>query len=793
MEKHVWSICLGVAALLAGAAALATGTGEAESTAEGPDDAVVLGEEDLADRAEILRNMYRRITPPDVALRQDIGMWPAAWEEFGANWEAAAADREYGAWVVPIEVTQDAGATVVRDGNGAVLWRGWTDFARPESADVVLTGGLVAEEEWAVYEGIRDAVVRLGTAGGTPAPPVRSNHTNGLRFTTHEWTTNGTFRLGLAYEIDKDVDVFAYAVACTSSLVVATWTNDENQVVTDTNTVWTAVGLPFNGMESDWELRGTVAISNGVAEFEDSGFSEELSRLRFYAAAVAEDTDGDGLNDGWEDFVSHTSPSNQDSDGDGVPDGMDTMPATSNVWFEVVTQNTVNYWQFLGDCPSNAPRVGNDDWTWNIVGAAPTSDSVVSNVWVSGHVDDIISVDGTDVDSNPGPTNYYHQGILNLIDHPESHAFQLRLWDHPSPDYAGPNEVSLGNSRSGSFEVDWTWLVPLGVVLDVASPVAGASPNPPPFAGHRPWPFDVTHSPEPDKHLVVFFEDVADMNGAGNFVVANFDVSLAATITPDAFPVEEWTPQWTRMSGPASGTLLATNTLSATLRNPQQGGVYSFSFGLGYPGEVPSQANVVLPLAGAEIDSVVVADLALADAFAAKVNAKYMWWEKQRPNNGRRWFVNNGAGDYLGRPNNANAPTVWCYNQVNTADQFGMGAVCTWKGYPIRIAKASNFIVGYAVRKIGVSGIASWIAQTIGTWNDGAATKSWQAGQAVASGADYTATVRNMLKDIWDESDAKNRRLWPNSAPVDNFIAPSLWRNPDTEFTSPGFLYMENP
>ncbi|MBR4189877.1 MAG: hypothetical protein IKQ55_07950 [Kiritimatiellae bacterium] len=71
--------------------------------------------------------------------------------------------------------------------------------------------------------------------------------------------------------------------------------------------------------------------------------------------------------------------------------------------------------------------------------------------------------------------------------------------------------------------------------------------------------------------------------------------------------------------------------------------------------------------------------------------------------------------------------------------------------------------------------------------------KSWQAGQAVASGADYTATVRNMLKDIWDESDAKNRRLWPNSAPVDNFIAPSLWRNPDTEFTSPGFLYMENP
>lgn len=346
MKRHVWAFCLGGAAVLAGAVAPATGTGEADNPADEPDDAVVLGEEDLADRAEILRNMYRRITPPDIALVQDVGTWPAAWEEFGANWDSAAADREYGAWVVPVEVTQDAGATVVKDGNGEVLWRGWTDFVRPESADVVLTGGLVAEEEWAVYEGVRDALARLESAGGTPAPPVRTAHTNGLRFTSHEWTTNGTFRLELAYEIDTNVDVFAYAVTCTSSLVVATWTNDENQVVTDTNTVWTAVGQPFNGMESDWELRGTVAISNGVAEFEDSGFSEELSRLRFYAAAVAQDTDGDGLNDGLESFVYHTDSTVADSDGDGWGDGMEVAvefnPALASDVPHVVIQG-VNY------------------------------------------------------------------------------------------------------------------------------------------------------------------------------------------------------------------------------------------------------------------------------------------------------------------------------------------------------------------------------------------------------------------------------------------------------------------
>lgn len=327
MKGHVLAFCFGVAAVLAGAVALATGTGKADNPADEPDDAVILGEEDLADRAEILRNMYRRITPPDMALRQYVGTWPAAWEEFGANWDSAAVDREYGAWVVPVEVTQDASATVVKDGNGAVLWRGWTDFARPESADVVLTGGLVAEEEWAVYTGIRDAVAAMTAESSRADFPdrTRTTPTNGLRFTSHEWTTNGTFRLELAYEIDTNVDVFAYAVACTSSLVVATWTNDENQVITGTNTVWTSVGLPFNGMESDWELRGTVAISNGVTDFEDSGFPEELSRLRFYAAAVAEDTDGDGLNDGVESFVYHTDPTVADMDGDGLNDGAEVL------------------------------------------------------------------------------------------------------------------------------------------------------------------------------------------------------------------------------------------------------------------------------------------------------------------------------------------------------------------------------------------------------------------------------------------------------------------------------------
>ena len=291
-------------------------------------DDVMLGEEDLAERGEILRNMYRRITPPDMeTLVQDVGTVPAAWEEFGPQWDDAAATREYGAWVVPVALTQAGGATVMSDADGRVLWRGTNDFARPESSGVVLTGGLIAEEDWPVYEAVREAVTGMEAEARREEflqiPGRSASPTNGLRFAAHSFDTNRAVCLALAWEQDGDVDIFVYAVAHTSSWVVATWTNDENVVVTDTNLVWTATGYPFSGMESRWEWCGIATIANGTGEFLDSGFPASKGRIRFYAAAAAVDTDGDGLNDGWEWFVSHTDPSNPDTDGDGLSDGVE--------------------------------------------------------------------------------------------------------------------------------------------------------------------------------------------------------------------------------------------------------------------------------------------------------------------------------------------------------------------------------------------------------------------------------------------------------------------------------------
>ncbi|MBP5787760.1 MAG: hypothetical protein J6Y19_08105, partial [Kiritimatiellae bacterium] len=115
-------------------------TGDADNAeAKDSDGAVVLGEEDLAERAEILRNQYRRMTPGDLQLVQHVGTWPAAWEEFGTNWDAAVANRELGTWVVPVEVAREGADTVVLDGNGADLWRGTTDFAKDGTEGVTLT------------------------------------------------------------------------------------------------------------------------------------------------------------------------------------------------------------------------------------------------------------------------------------------------------------------------------------------------------------------------------------------------------------------------------------------------------------------------------------------------------------------------------------------------------------------------------------------------------------------------------------------------------------------------------
>ena len=232
-------------------------------TADEVDNAVVLGEEDLAERAEILRNQFRRMTPGNASLVQDIGTWPAAWEEFSPAWDSALATRDLATWLVPVEVARDGADTVLLDGNGVELWRGETDFSKEESANVTLTGWLVSEDDWPLYEAARAALsrrlasqtprLRDGEGGGG------SNELTGLRFVSvaADFTnTPPSFEVGLTWTNTGTVDIFAFGPWHVQSNSVVTYTNDENAVVTYTNTTWNSTEPGLTGLDSHWVQSG---------------------------------------------------------------------------------------------------------------------------------------------------------------------------------------------------------------------------------------------------------------------------------------------------------------------------------------------------------------------------------------------------------------------------------------------------------------------------------------------------------------------------------------------------------
>ncbi len=309
------------------------------------------------------------------------------------------------------------------------------------------------------------------------------------------------------------------------------------------------------------------------------------------------------------------------------------------------------------------------------------------------------------------------------------------------------------------------------------------------FPGSVTRTFDPTSSPVPDLHQPLFYEDVRDSLLMQDHF---YDyVNTDATMTPDDEPPASAAFEWRCIAGRSD--LLPENGFEtwASFLLRLEGGVYHFRFRNG--SAPPGDAILVLPLAGASIDSIVTNEIAHADVFAAKVNSKYVWIEKNSPENGIKWFWANGAGDFLGRPDNASSPTVWYYNQVN--DDSGRGAVCTWNGRCMRIAKLSDFLYGYACEKLGVSLALQDMSQGSGTWNDASATSSWLAGVFFAEGMITLDGCAELIAEAsWSDSGGeKVRKLWPNLAPADNFVTPDCFWDPNTQFTAPGFLYMENP
>ncbi|MBP1589539.1 MAG: hypothetical protein ILO10_05020, partial [Kiritimatiellae bacterium] len=358
MNRHFLPLSLGIAGIALVLAAFGTDNGDT-APADDADDGVVLGEVDLAEQAEIWRNQYRRMTPGDEPLVQDVGKLPAAWEEFSSAWDSAPAVRDLATWLVPFSAERVGSVTILRDSNGTVLWSGTTDFAKPDSADVTLTGALVDELDWPLYKAAQEEIATRLEA----AYPMRGGpYTNGLRFTNAWVATNGDYHFDFAWESNGEVQVFCRAMHTTSWVETVVFTNDENEVVTNDFTHWRNVdGERFRGSPDTWDLLGVLTVTNGGGSFTDTNILEDYDKVRFYTAAQLADSDGDGLTDGEEWLISHSNPDLPDTDGDGIDDWTEHVSGSgasaSNVWWVVTTTNE---WEgygvhFVGDEPSWPP------------------------------------------------------------------------------------------------------------------------------------------------------------------------------------------------------------------------------------------------------------------------------------------------------------------------------------------------------------------------------------------------------------------------------------------------------
>jgi hypothetical protein len=358
--------------------------------------------------------------------------------------------------------------------------------------------------------------------------------------------------------------------------------------------------------------------------------------------------------------------------------------------------------------------------------------------------------------------------------------------------------VGTGEAEGYGCQTEMKMTVIMLNSTDLSSPKMGESPNPPPFAGQQEHVFCPDKSPSPDQHAVILYNDVVDEN----FNIEDFDVTLSLDVAPQSI-ADHLTYVWEKVSGPDSGVLIPSATRIAVYRNPKEGGVYRFrahALNNGTPVSY-GEANLVLPLAGAEMDSILQANITMADSFVTRVKTKYTKRDYRKRKQLDNWFVIWNSGDYVGRPDNQNTPSVWYYGQISDAndDTGGLGAVCTWKGRPVRMSKMTNFLVAYTVQKLGVNYLRAKVGlagSAFGTSDGVTASQSWDEGWNFSeNGGTYETIVINLVNYIWthEEDDDKSKKPWPNPNTPDNDGGSPLFEDFDhnRQYAVPGFLFKE--
>ena len=312
--------------------------------------------------------------------------------------------------------------------------------------------------------------------------------------------------------------------------------------------------------------------------------------------------------------------------------------------------------------------------------------------------------------------------------------------------------------------------------------------NQPPFDGETACPFSETNSPAADRHIAIPFYRVVDTN---DFSVEDFSVNMRLELNPDVS--SPYNAEWQILSNTTgSGGLANKHGLCADFANPKHGGVIRLRSRV--DGSPWTEGNIVLPLSGASIDSILESDLAAYAALMDWLVDNYNQDERNSMNFGEFWFVNGGNGDYIGRPDSAARPTVWLYNQVNdeptpTVKGVGFGAVMTWHGVPTLLSKVGNLFVSFGTKRIGVS---EWRRQLSRMWygtndfffGDGTSSMSWEAGNTLST-TNFAQVTGPLVTNMWLKLGKKERRLWPNTANADNHVQWSETFDYNRQFVSP--------
>lgn len=293
-----------------------------------------------------------------------------------------------------------------------------------------------------------------------------------------------------------------------------------------------------------------------------------------------------------------------------------------------------------------------------------------------------------------------------------------------------------------------------------------------------------------------------------DLVSLGWEARLTAVFETETDPTRG---QWSQVTGPEASLVPVSGTASA-MQNAMTGGIYQISYD--YP-ESPalSNANVVLPLSGAEISSQVYNDLLMASAFGQLVAIAY-YPLGPGISDFYRWFFYAGRGDHWGTPQGClsvasrqNLALKYSPLEFNRQRGFGEGgihdAIATWFGLPTDTAILNYMLVGRAMRATGVDqasiDLLVWSALAAANGNHDAKEYMYYVGadpnmDYVGQGAIYAQEAYD-LSVLDSQVGPRIERLWPNGHGVANHVSrldddAQLY---DYYFSSPGFLYITDP